>query len=137
MTVNKERVQLLVNALRSGDYIQGFGALEYEDPNDKKVKNCCLGVACRVAQKHGSEVVLGSGSRLPVGSKFADYVTFDNSDAYLPERVRNWFGFALSSPVLQVNNRNHLAAYVNDTRKYNLRDIADAFERTYLMNETI
>lgn len=59
--------QLWVDALRSGEYKQGKGALQSGD------SFCCLGVACIVAEKHGVPVekvhgrVLGSHLSLQVG----------------------------------------------------------------------
>src|SRR5688572_1809194 len=48
MMANKEAIRLWVDALRSGDYVQGRGNLHLSSEDSY----CCLGVACDVALKN-------------------------------------------------------------------------------------
>ena len=57
MAVNKERIKLWVDALRSGDYQQGFRAMSrIKTEGGDSFVNCCLGVACEVAMANGLEL---------------------------------------------------------------------------------
>lgn len=119
MPVNKENVRKLVTALRSGRYTQGRDALEIGG------KNCCLGVACRVATEHGLPVrVVVRGEGLAV--------RFDGADAFLPDSVIAWYGFSNGNPMLIADGTPTSASLVNDKLEFNFNQIADAFERTYL-----
>jgi len=46
--------QLWLEALRSGDYVQGRGQLAYIDGSGERVAHCCLGVLCELAVKDGA-----------------------------------------------------------------------------------
>lgn len=106
MSANKERLQLLVNALMSGEYAQTSGYLkrtkEGRDTDSEKIPAgyCCLGVGCEI-----------SGTGKWVDQEFGDnaiYVTNDgmhhkgagltsekfegpNSPYYMPRPVSDWF----------------------------------------------
>lgn len=90
--------KMWTDALRSGEYTQGYGALRtpsllgYEiDPNwapEEKAtayvdRFCCLGVACEVAKKEG---VIES------------YVS---NDTVLPDEVRHWLGLSSEQGMLR------------------------------------
>jgi len=45
--------QLWLEALRSGDYVQGRGQLAHIDASGRRVSHCCLGVLCELAVKDG------------------------------------------------------------------------------------
>lgn len=134
---NKARIRLLVNALRSGRYQQGYNRLK---TIKEDTEHCCLGVACEVAKLQG--LILPERLR-PDGT-----VTFGAVDV-LPEVVRDWYGFASVDPILlpgppqrkpwwkvwvrQPEYENDVTAItLNDEMRLPFRDIADAFERTYL-----
>lgn len=135
---NTENMQRFVAALRSGEFTQGIGWLEKTD-NDV-TKNCCLGVACRVAYRDGVELNPSLNVRKLV--EFAGVVD------YMPESVSEWLGLDAEAergkaiggfsgnPLLisEVGNPGGLvtASELNDTHKYSFSQIADAFERTYL-----
>lgn len=126
--VNKERVTLLVTALRSGDYEQGQGMLHHVPDNTW----CCLGVACDIARKNGLEIetAIFSGSE-----------RFGNTGSDLPPKVRDWYGFTTSNPDLKLAGGQFATAVrLNDSPRYHGEEstfagIADAFERTYLQPE--
>jgi hypothetical protein len=116
VSVNKERVQLLVDALRSGKYEQGR-LLLWDDQNDRY---CCLGVATRIAIEHG--VVPDDR-----------YVW---SHTGLHDEVRKWYGFISGNPPFQglFNDEGKRldAIGANDHARLTFPEIADAFEETYL-----
>lgn len=143
MTVNTERVRLLVDALRSGQYVQGTNCLEQREAAGEPLKHCCLGVACRVAMANGLDVSAG-----PVHSSFG-VTAFDGEMYVLPKSVAEWYGFVDEKSAYEWNGvpRVYLtpdeqALYavpnpidvvsLNDTIHMDFEDIAKAFERTYL-----
>jgi len=79
--VNKEGIKLWVDALRSGQYEQGGGALR---PTPGQF--CCLGVACEVAIQNGINLV-----RVEDGYKDPDRPGSHYSGA-MPEVVVKWLG---------------------------------------------
>lgn len=130
--VNKERVRLLVEALRSGEFEQGEGYLRKGDTY------CCLGVACKVAMQNG----------LPLQEEFVDhgfglYVYREagqvNRSGYLPGSVYRWYGFDDMDPEIVIQGvggvlSRNTATNFND-RGFTFNEIADGFERTYLKEE--
>jgi hypothetical protein len=119
MVVNSERMQLLVDALRSGEYQQTQGTLE------DKIGNCCLGVACRVAMKHGLNIQIEIQSN--------GQTLFDDVDGVLPSSVSSWYGLESADPELILPwNETEPATMCNDRLNLNFNEIANAFERTFL-----
>lgn len=133
-TPNKERIRLLVDALRSGKYRQGRGRLARYYKATKKVKYCCLGVACEVARDNGLEM------QRTYDALYNEYNYIlsptDRDSSLLPLGVQEWFGFGSSSPYLKVDQNKFFntesASALNDSRGFSFLQIADAFERTYL-----
>lgn len=118
MTPNKENIQKWVNALRSGEYWQGYGVLR--TPVTQVVqtyKYCCLGVACDI-----------SG----VGEWYGDFYGVQSKDArniQLPKVVCVWLGIENPDvPLKTVSN----AIVANDREGWSFYRIADAIEETYL-----
>lgn len=125
MTVNKERVRLLVAALRSGKFRQGLGALARYSQSRRRIEYCCLGVACEVARANGLELARtkvrpGSGAYM-----YGDVDQYEISE--LPPSVAEWYGLS-QNPVID----NTKATTANDTTRLNFKQIADAFEKEYL-----
>jgi hypothetical protein len=119
MVVNSERMQLLVDALRSGEYQQTQGTLE------DKIGNCCLGVACRVAMKHGLNI--------QIEIQLNDQTLFDGCDGVLPPSVSSWYGLESADPELILpGNETASATRCNDNLHLDFNSIAAAFERTFL-----
>jgi hypothetical protein len=123
--MHKDKADLLVAALRSGEYKQGHGKLTkitHEGEFD-----CCLGVACKVAMKHG----------VPLRVRRDDpriayiHVFYDEATNYAPLAVQDFFGFGAKNPV--TNERGHGAgslAELNDGG-YTFEQIADIIERDW------
>jgi len=92
--MNHERALLLAEALESGRYIQGFKVLERHIRNEdgtESVRNCCLGVATRLAQGNGIDLSEEIDSR--------GVVEFDGEACGMTHRVQSWFGFKTSGGV--------------------------------------
>lgn len=74
--MNKEVMELWVDALRSGEYEQGVHNL------CKEGKFCCLGVLCELYNKNNEE-------KLRIGEEDGA-VTYDDYSGMLPHRVQGW-----------------------------------------------
>lgn len=125
---NKERVRLLVEALRSNEYIQGMGLLHQVETN----RFCCLGVACDIAIKNGLELDV-------IHEDIKTY--YDNESEQLPTSVVNWYGFSDDNPDILVPDgadkaKKLPAIEANDDRSWSFTKIANGFERMYLADET-
>lgn len=133
--VNTERVRLLVDALRSGEFEQAQGQLTRLDtyftldadgtPSVETLTetHCCLGVACIIAMRHGLEldVTDASGGR-----------AYGGALQYLPDPVMQWYGFTDCDPtIIDADFALQDAADYNDAG-HDFGEVADAFQRTYL-----
>lgn len=134
--VSKERVRLLVDALRSEEYAQGENRLHRVRRIGEQAEHtwCCLGVASDVACKNGLEI-----SRVIRPDSLGDEKeVFDgHPDDYLCKKVQQWFGFDYNDPHLLIadySEEENTAATLNDTGQ-DFAFIANAFERTYLKEE--
>lgn len=121
---NTENITKWVEALRSGDFEQGKGALKDVDGN-----YCCLGVACEI-----SGVV---ELREQISSPLPQYVSKaddrDYSQATLPTAVKEWLGLEVSNPeVTDEYGVMHTLATWNDVEDARFDQIADLIERKYL-----
>ena len=111
----KDRIRLLVAALRSGQWKQGTGNLcaippesgpiEEFDATAQRIQQegelCCLGVACEIAVADGVELERtadGEISRI----HYRELATFNGSAEQLPSLVRDWFGLGFRDPLLLV-----------------------------------
>lgn len=109
-TPNRERIAAWVAELRSGDYVQGTGALSRVS-SDGKVSHCCLGVACEVFNRQSN-----------------DHVDIRDEETSLPDEVSNWYGIAGDPPL----EDNAIATAWNDDRGATFDDIAYMIEAVYL-----
>lgn len=146
MTVNKERVRLLVDALRSGEFEQCEGRLRSADD-----KYCCLGVGAEIARRHGigiewddseSHVCEGPDCKLPPMKDWK----FNGVMSALGPDVLEWYGFAewdfsggdvaLGRVTLPDDLRVDLSAIgANDDFHLSFEKIADLIEARYLTEE--
>lgn len=134
----KSRAKAWVEALRSGQYPQGYGVLTRLNEPGEPASFCCLGVLCELAIADGAPVrVENYGSR-----------AYDGETGGLPLSVRRWAGLDNGNPVIQrwtepepcgvcgVVHENRegglTAAAANDTRRYDFNKIADLIEKTFL-----
>lgn len=113
--------KLWIDALRSGDYTQGYGALCCNI--DGEEAHCCLGVLCEVYIKAGGEL-----KKEPA----LDGKTFYDSDkGGVPNKVIEWVGFK-SSRFNAVANRKYKdrigLADMNDYSGLDFNGIANIIE---------
>lgn len=123
---NRENIRKWVDALRSGDYRQGRGALR--SGYEPETSYCCLGVACDVSDVGG-----WSGN---VYRTTDEYGHSSSASSVLPYEVADWLDIGTrdrSNPDL-VDIAGDLidAIAANDSLGWTFDDIADALERTYL-----
>jgi len=120
--MNSEVKQKWIDALRSGEYIQGQKNLESEG------KFCCLGVLCDLAVKDGVPVLVTKDSRSRHVLDSVSFTRYDGSAAVLPEKVRNWAGLSYSDfddwKLIEMNDGNG-----SGTRTYSFDQIADYIEK--------
>lgn len=145
---HQKRLQLFLEALRSGKYEQGSSVLSRVTA-DGTVKHCCLGVAVQVAIDNGFPIrVSDKISDIPDGTEEKALLYVDDLGScyrgLLPKPLMEWYGF--SAPQVRYANDSqrdsdvHLtwadadatsATVLNDEMSLDFGDIADAFERTY------
>lgn len=111
-------VKLWLEALRSGNYQQGYFTLAGGG------KFCCLGVACDLYQKNVGD--------LKINIKFGDgldedEVFYDESSTFLPDKVSQWLG-GIPQKI------QGLLTYENDIENKSFIEIADIIEK-YLETE--
>ena len=117
MTPNKQRIRKWVDALRSGEYRQGYHQLRNNEGF------CCLGVACDVAIRNGLDagwVLDPDGGGAVLGEAME-----------MPLDVQRWFGIDDSNPVPTKGGKGKTLAERND-QGWSFKRIADAIERKYL-----
>lgn len=143
MTVNKERLKLGIEALRSGKYVQGKRALapiadgspDSDEPEQQQY--CCLGVLCEVALANGLTGIERVQGVFQVGYLPTDSDVDKDADfALLPDAVRDWYGLATSGPLVIDEDGDMVeVAHLNDDGGYTFDRISDAFERTFIGGE--
>jgi hypothetical protein len=110
--MNEEVKTLWTEALRSGEFEQGRGALTVIDGGDRY---CCLGVLCKVAIANGLDIKV---------TPEEERVWYDHESAYLPRSVRDWAGLETSDPLLG----EHAASAWNDDEHADFTKIADLID---------
>lgn len=80
--------KLWLDALRSGEYEQGEGALHALAAGECPDQFCCLGVACKVFDDANPGVLIISPSAT------SRHLKYDSELGFLPERVIEWLGLA-------------------------------------------
>jgi hypothetical protein len=127
-------IELLVEALRSGNYAQGrceLASKKFGDP-DSRFCYCCLGVACDLYQRHVGDLP----ARISGNRKV--YERYD--DTHLPERVRKWLGFRscggeLTAKVTFPQGHYDNLIDINDSGKFTFDQIADVIEAGHVAME--
>jgi len=110
--------QKWIEALESGQYQQGTGALALEDGK----KHCCLGVLCDLYHEEtGKGKWYDTKSNTPV-QDFS--VEGDEGDGVLPNPVKEWAGLSSSVPSVGVTSLTSL----NDDG-YSFETIASKIEK--------
>jgi len=102
----KERREQLIHRLRTGGYVQGKGSLLAELYGEKRY--CCLGVA----SQQFIEEVENSGCAWNKSKRAEGIIEFINENnsyaSYLPETVRDYFGFEGDNPKIHIKDELEL-----------------------------
>jgi hypothetical protein len=83
--MNPDKKKMWIDALLSGEYEQGKGALKTSQGY------CCYGVLCEVAIKDGLDLVVS-------GDKKYDTVRYGDSTTTIPTQVAKWAGLDKYNP---------------------------------------
>lgn len=127
------RIQLFINALRSGEFQQGRQRLHRDNTF------CCLGVACELYRRETGKGEWVHNSHMDCeGMRFKHLPNDLDAISFMPQPVYAWFGFPFADPLLNTGGGNFIytASEMNDKLNRNFHEIADAFERTFLNAET-
>ncbi len=132
----RENVRKWVEALRSGKYQQGEGALRIHTPGEKD-RFCCLGVACDALNPEGWHSTEGFGDE-HVGFTFREHgIEYDTPPR---EFMADVLGIDNPDPVLlqqgEVEGGALRATYVNDELAWGFEKIADLVEAKYLADDS-
>lgn len=147
MSVNKNRLQLALDALRSGEFQQCSRALARRDA-EGNVSYCCLGVMTEVAIRNGLELEASTSKAITddtiTGKEILGYtypadlgtISYCVEYSVLHPAVQQWYGIEFPNPNLIVEDPNlnsiMAAAELNDSYGWNFNQIADAFEATFM-----
>ena len=116
--IHKARIKVWVEALRSGEYEKGKGALRTGDTF------CCLGVACEVYRRKAKKGHWNGGWF--AASKKSEHRSI------LPREVAKWLGLT-SDPVVTLKSRESVSLInLNDGRGYSFKRIAKVIEKNFL-----
>jgi hypothetical protein len=133
--LNTEVIQRWVDALESGDYKQGDGALSRKLNNGHR-RYCCLGVLCELAVEEG---VISESRPVPEYPNSFQY-GLDGNLSTLPAEVRDWAGLDSGNPNLKYDHENENEAQddmtscvsMNDSYGVDFPGIAQAIRDTFL-----
>lgn len=130
--MNHENVMLWVEALRSGEYDQGHERLTRINEDGYEL-DCCLGVACKVAIKHGVEFDSIEIKEDSSGGKFKVY---DGEPSWLPRAVKDWLGIDNNDPLLDRRGLDpYTATDLNDDQGLSFEQIASRIEAQAITGE--
>lgn len=138
---NREAIQKWVNALRSGRFIQGRGALKRDVVSPcfpRSEYYCCLGVACEVAIENGVYVEREMHDKFPTGGdQTTENWAYDGENYFLPPSVVKWLGLKSRNPFVDhVKFPNGCPLTIaNDGELLSFEDIAEVIEKTFLIKD--
>lgn len=117
--MNKEAIKKWTDALRSGKYKQGIGALKRVE--DGEICHCCLGVACEVFK-----------DELNLKEIEGDLFSFDGERFGLPRIVSNHleFNYLVGTP-----NSTFSIVTLNDSGIFTFEEIADIIDNNCIAPE--
>lgn len=148
MTVNKEAIQLWVEALESGEYEQCQSELK-----SRSGGYCCLGVATDVFMKHNPGVVTEVYNEdldavyFAWNHPYSSYTDQLRESAFLPDPVTKWLGFDDFRPIAHnVSIPRSLVGEplendifpeiplhtLNDSEGFTFQEIADVLKKEHL-----
>lgn len=118
--MKKSVMKRWVRALRSGEFKQGFDALE-----NSKGENCCLGVLCNLALIEGVCDYDGADDETDTDA------TFDNKSGTLPESVQEWAGIKSGDGEIPSIRKWRYLTAMNDNARFSFNQIANIIEKHY------
>ena len=119
--MKKSIMKKWVKALRSGEYVQGKGALCRV--GEKYDYFCCLGVLTDIYMQEIGDLNIGT-----IGSIMGKDIQYDFYIGSLPPKVRKWSGVKSGTGAFK---RTSLS-YINDSsRNKSFKEIADIIERNW------
>jgi len=104
--------ELWVDALESGDYLQGTGCLTSVSKDNSLEYNCCTGVAIKLAIDLGCELKIGKKCReaaLNHSEWLQHVITYNECSDYLPLAVIKFL--ELEHPLLDIWGKYHTVFY--------------------------
>lgn len=123
-----EARQLLVDALRSGEYTQCAGTLEKRVAGEV-IGNCCLGVACRLfVARYPDRLGVIEAEQYTEFHDCTKGVGGDYYSALLPPSVQEWLGFRTRDGSLRGGESSITLSAANDTGR-SFDYIANLIER--------
>lgn len=114
--------QKWIEALRSGEYVQGTGCLHNADNGSF----CCLGVLCDLADQEG--IITSFGSEEDHDGLNGNVYTYDSEKFVLPKSVRDWAGIAQDNPLMSTGMNLMDIAELNDHYRYNFERLAELID---------
>jgi hypothetical protein len=136
--INKERVQLWVDALRDPSLKQGQHYLATRQ-EDGTWKQCCMDVACRVAMANGLPLIEATDDEHPYAMIVRRGYLQDGEVEFgvLPHAVRAWYGLTECNP--DVFHTDAFGDYttislgdLNDSEGATFPEIADLITASWL-----
>lgn len=112
----------LVKALRSGDYVQCFGALR--ESTNNHYKYCPMGIICKLHQiaNNNPESWWSQSSYTPTAHYYL-------GDSFIPLPVVEWAGLPGHNPILRLpDGKERSLSYTNDSLHLTFNEIADLIE---------
>lgn len=113
--------KIWIEALRSGDYKQGTGALRITSENEKGetiINHCCLGVLCNLHKKI-------------MKKKGWDGYNYLGEDCFIPESVKKWAGLESGNGAFEYKNGESTSLVsLNDEGK-SFKQIANIIEKYF------
>lgn len=120
----QEARSLWKQELRSGNKRQAAGSLAIRLYKQKKVKYCCLGVACELFNKLEKRIKTKNNHK---------QIVYDGQVSVLPDCVKDWLGVLGDARVQcvypDVIKRTDLV-YLNDCKRLSFNLIADVIEES-------
>lgn len=125
----RDELREWVEALRSGEFTQGYGALTRYWPRDGRTEYCCLGVKCELDARVGRHDVVRRERSARVGDDSVTYGAYrcrparaDESEPPVAHDDQSWQHYELPSRVADaLGFRNACGEFDGDVLSHRLR----------------
>ncbi len=126
--MKKKIANMWVDALRSGEYTQGYRALCRVNHNDGSKTYCCLGVLCDLYQKNQTKNKKKKLSVKP-DTTGSTVIAFDGNSGVLPKAVQNWAKMSSCNGEIYASYGPNLVKMNDNCRSF--IEIADHIKKFY------